>query len=71
MEVREIKALVALMQDYGLVELEIEDKKGKVRLVRAPGGEAAATDHAVAHAISGRRAPVAKGAVVRAPLAAA
>ncbi len=35
MEVREIKALLSLMQDYGLVELEIEDKKGKVRLVRA------------------------------------
>lgn len=38
MEVKEIKALLSLMQDYGLVELEIEDKKGKVRLVRG-GGE--------------------------------
>jgi acetyl-CoA carboxylase biotin carboxyl carrier protein len=36
MEVREIKALIALMNDHGLVELEIEDKKGKVRLVRGP-----------------------------------
>jgi hypothetical protein len=35
MEVRELKTLLALMQDFGLVELEIEDKKGKVRLVRA------------------------------------
>jgi acetyl-CoA carboxylase biotin carboxyl carrier protein len=36
MEVRELKALLVLMQQYGLVELEIEDKKkGKVRLVRA------------------------------------
>ncbi|HJU29170.1 MAG TPA: acetyl-CoA carboxylase biotin carboxyl carrier protein [Candidatus Binataceae bacterium] len=35
MEIREIKALLALMQDYGLTELEIDDKKkGKVRLVR-------------------------------------
>jgi acetyl-CoA carboxylase biotin carboxyl carrier protein len=34
MESRDIKALLVLMQDYGLVELEIEDKKGKVRLVR-------------------------------------
>lgn len=35
MEVREIKALLALMQEYGLTELEIDDKKkGKVRLVR-------------------------------------
>src|SRR5215467_8119202 len=43
MEVREIKALIALMNDHGLVELEIEDKKGKVRLVRgkpAPALEA-------------------------------
>jgi acetyl-CoA carboxylase biotin carboxyl carrier protein len=37
MEVRELKTLLALMQDFGLVELEIEDKKGKVRLVRAMG----------------------------------
>ena len=36
MEVREIKTLIALMNDHGLVELEIEDKKGKVRLVRSP-----------------------------------
>ena len=35
MEVREIKALLVLMQEYGLVELEIDDrKKGKIRLVR-------------------------------------
>jgi len=36
MELREIKALLALMQEYGLSELEIDDKKkGKLRLVRA------------------------------------
>ena len=35
MEVREIKALLVLMQEYGLLELEIDDrKKGKIRLVR-------------------------------------
>jgi acetyl-CoA carboxylase biotin carboxyl carrier protein len=34
MEPREIKALLELMQEYGLVELAIEDKKGKIRLVR-------------------------------------
>jgi acetyl-CoA carboxylase biotin carboxyl carrier protein len=34
MEVRDIKALIALMKENGLVELEIEDKKGKIRLVR-------------------------------------
>jgi acetyl-CoA carboxylase biotin carboxyl carrier protein len=34
MESREIKSLLMLMQEFGLVELEIEDKKGKIRLVR-------------------------------------
>jgi acetyl-CoA carboxylase biotin carboxyl carrier protein len=38
METRDIKALVNLMNEFGLVELEIEDKKGKVRLVRAIEG---------------------------------
>ena len=42
MEVRELKTLLVLMRDYGLVELEIEDKKGKVRLVR--GGARASGD---------------------------
>ncbi|HJU09682.1 MAG TPA: acetyl-CoA carboxylase biotin carboxyl carrier protein [Candidatus Binataceae bacterium] len=33
---REIKALLALMQEYGLTELELDDKrKGRLRLVRA------------------------------------
>lgn len=41
MEVRELKALLALMRDYDLVELEIEDKKGKVRLVRGTGDPSA------------------------------
>ncbi|HUN59961.1 MAG TPA: acetyl-CoA carboxylase biotin carboxyl carrier protein [Candidatus Binataceae bacterium] len=34
MEPREIKALLELMKEYGLLELAIEDKKGKIRLVR-------------------------------------
>lgn len=38
MEVRELKALLALMHEHGLVELEVEDKKGKVRLVRGVVG---------------------------------
>ena len=42
MDVRELKALLNLMAENGVVELEIEDKKGKVRLVR---GAAAALDH--------------------------
>jgi acetyl-CoA carboxylase biotin carboxyl carrier protein len=37
MEIREIKALLALMQKYGLTELELEDKRrGRLKLVRAP-----------------------------------
>ena len=41
MELRDIKALIALMRENGLTELEVEDKKGKIRLVRAAdfGGE--------------------------------
>lgn len=41
-DTRDIKALLVLMQDYGVVELEIEDRRGKVRLVRggAQGVEA-------------------------------
>jgi acetyl-CoA carboxylase biotin carboxyl carrier protein len=42
MEVRDLKALLNLMHEHGLVELEIEDKKGKVRLVR---GVVALHDH--------------------------
>jgi acetyl-CoA carboxylase biotin carboxyl carrier protein len=42
MEIRELKALLNLMHENGLVELEIEDKKGKVRLVR---GTVALHDH--------------------------
>jgi acetyl-CoA carboxylase biotin carboxyl carrier protein len=42
MDVRELKALLNLMHENDLVELEIEDKKGKVRLVRAT---AATHDH--------------------------
>jgi acetyl-CoA carboxylase biotin carboxyl carrier protein len=47
MEPREIKVLLELMQEYGLVELQIEDKKGKIRLVRSSMTSATA-DHASA-----------------------
>jgi acetyl-CoA carboxylase biotin carboxyl carrier protein len=46
MELRELKALLALMRDFGLSELEIEDKKGKVRLVR--GSNSAGEHHSTA-----------------------
>jgi len=66
MEVREIKALLALMQEYALVELEIDDKKkGKVRLVRAhDGGDAIAASAAsiAPAAASARKASVRQAA---------
>jgi acetyl-CoA carboxylase biotin carboxyl carrier protein len=34
MEIDDIKKLVALMEEKGVVELEMEDRKGKIRLVR-------------------------------------
>jgi len=55
MEVKEIKALVALMNEFGLIELEIEDKKGKVRLVRA-----GANSNAAAPVVDHRAAPAVK-----------
>ena len=45
MELREIKALLALMQEYGLTELELDDKKrGRLKLVRALTASAAIHD---------------------------
>ncbi len=56
MEVRDLKALLALMRDYGLVELEIEDKKGKVRLVRGTARASADQAEAGSEAIVAERA---------------
>jgi acetyl-CoA carboxylase biotin carboxyl carrier protein len=45
MELREIKALLALMQEYGLTELELDDRKrGRLRLVRALTASANTSD---------------------------
>ncbi|MGO9263385.1 MAG: acetyl-CoA carboxylase biotin carboxyl carrier protein [Candidatus Binataceae bacterium] len=58
MEIREIKALLTLMREYELIELEIDDKKkGKVRLVRTgAGGPVAST--VVASPVAGSATPV-------------
>ena len=56
MEVRELKALLNLMHENGLVELEIEDKKGKVRLVRGNLDHAGAEPSQPAKLVA--RAPV-------------
>ena len=56
MELREIKALLALMQEYGLAELELEDKKrGRLRLVRSPVTLAAIPEQIPAAAPAPRR----------------
>jgi len=62
MEVREIRTLLALMQDFGLIELEIEDKKGKVRLVRA--GVAASAVEAPPVAVAPATRKIASKAIV-------
>jgi len=65
MEVRELKALLNLMHENDLVELEIEDKKGKVRLVR---GVAAPQNHQPTQAAPSTTAPKPRaGAKVMAP----
>ena len=47
MEIREIKVLLALMQEYGLTELELEDKRrGRLKLVRATAVSPATPDGA-------------------------
>jgi acetyl-CoA carboxylase biotin carboxyl carrier protein len=60
MEVREIRTLLGLMQDFGLIELEIEDKKGKVRLVRAGLAPSAAAIPQPAAALSATKKIVSK-----------
>jgi acetyl-CoA carboxylase biotin carboxyl carrier protein len=53
MELREIKALLALMQEYGLTELELDDRKrGRLRLVRAAAVSAPVPEPAPAAALS-------------------
>ena len=75
MELREIKALLGLMRDFGLSELEIEDKKGKVRLVRGNAADAqpeheAAVANPVKRAVV-RALPVAENSAPAAKTAAA
>jgi acetyl-CoA carboxylase biotin carboxyl carrier protein len=55
MEIREIKALLALMQQYGLTELELDDKrKGKLKLVRAVSTAPTEPRTTAVHASAGR-----------------
>ncbi|HYB92465.1 MAG TPA: acetyl-CoA carboxylase biotin carboxyl carrier protein [Candidatus Binataceae bacterium] len=61
-DAREIKSLVDLMNEFGLVELEIEDKKGRVRLVRAVAADLGAVSASHAAPIPARAAGGGHGA---------
>ena len=37
MDIAEIRKLVRVMRDHGIVELELQDRRGKIRLVRDVG----------------------------------
>jgi acetyl-CoA carboxylase biotin carboxyl carrier protein len=41
MDIAEIRKLIRVMRDNGILELEIQDRRGKVRLVRENGAQAA------------------------------
>ena len=47
MDIAEIRKLVRLMRDHGIAELEVQDRRGKVRLVREPLGSMPAERPAV------------------------
>jgi acetyl-CoA carboxylase biotin carboxyl carrier protein len=65
MELRDIKALIALMRENGLIELELEDKKGKIRLVRTSDFGPQTAPRPVPPSVRGgpAKTPVAAGAV--------
>ena len=58
MDIAEIRKLVRVMRDHGIVELELQDRRGKIRLVR----ESAARDGA---RVAAPAPPVAAGAATR------
>jgi len=40
MDIAEIRKLIRVMRDHGILELELQDRRGKIRLVRDNGGRA-------------------------------
>ena len=40
MDIAEIRKLIRVMRDHGILELEVQDRRGKIRLVRENGGRA-------------------------------
>jgi acetyl-CoA carboxylase biotin carboxyl carrier protein len=65
MDIAEIRKLVRLMRDHGIAELEVHDRRGKVRLVREQRGPVAA-ERPAAPATSDGTAP--REVVVTSPM---
>jgi len=40
MDIAEIRKLIRVMRDHGILELELQDRRGKIRLVRENGSRA-------------------------------
>ena len=40
MDITEIRKLIRVMRDHGILELEVQDRRGKIRLVREDGSRA-------------------------------
>jgi acetyl-CoA carboxylase biotin carboxyl carrier protein len=64
MDIAEIRKLIRVMRDNGILELEIQDRRGKVRLVRENGAHAAPS----APRVHTAEAPAANERVVTAPM---
>jgi len=54
MDIAEIRKLIRVMRDHGILELEVQDRRGKIRLVREDGRRGGTTS---------REGPSAEGAV--------
>lgn len=46
MDIAEIRKLIRVMRDHGILELEVQDRRGKIRLVRENGGGAESAQRA-------------------------
>jgi len=64
MDIAEIRKLIRVMRDHGILELEVQDRRGKIRLVREKGGCAEAASPGAAASAVGERAEV----IVSAPM---
>ena len=54
MDIAEIRKLIRVMRDHGILELEMQDRRGKIRLVRENGGRAESRRGPAASENSGR-----------------